>query len=185
MPIIGAILSAVLTGLFYWVVFGNGKEAIMQWLDSRDEAKRQKDATDSAVRAREDVERAALRQLGDPREAATALMTAVAEARGEMTPEQAHEIKAQMRTVLGYTDDLDNLLALGRHAARTARTPEAVLDETLPLFRERLTESEQDELVAMLEAVAAMHGGATERQTLLINRARERFLAERRPHRPG
>jgi hypothetical protein len=181
MPILVAIFGAVMTGVMYWVIFGNGREVINAWLDERNEkAKLERDA-ESAMRARALEARAPLKALNDPRDAAVALMVAIAEARGEMTPEQAEVIRARMQNVLDIVKDVDDRLAVAKHAARRAGSPEVVMDEGLPFFREALTESEQDDLLAMLNAVAAVHAGPTDRQAQLIARLENRFLAERRP----
>ncbi len=87
MPFIGALLGAIMTGLMWWVLFGNGKEVIEHWLDSRNEEARRKASGEEAMRGRENERRAALRTLQDPREAAIAVMVAVAEARGLARPE--------------------------------------------------------------------------------------------------
>ena len=172
MPFIGALLGAIMTGLMWWVLFGNGKEVIEHWLDSRNEEARRKASGEEAMRGRENERRAALRTLQDPREAAIAVMVAVAEARGDLTAEQTHEIRAQMRTALGYTDRLDDHIVLARHASRTAGKPETVIDETTGLFHDCLTMDERRDLMAMVEAVAGLHGGATDAQIGLIGRLR-------------
>lgn len=175
MPLIGALLGAIMTGLMWWILFGNGKEAIDMWLDKRNEEARRKQTTADAVQARDHDRRAALRTLQDPREAAIAVMVAVAEARGDLTAEQTAEIRAQMRTVLGYTDRLDDHIVLARHASRTAGKPEVVIDETAGLFVECLTPDERDDLMRMIEAVAALHGGATDPQQALLLRLTRRL----------
>jgi uncharacterized tellurite resistance protein B-like protein len=175
MHIIGALIGAIFTGLMWWVIFGNGKDAINLWLDSRNEKDRTAKTASDAMRAREQEKRAPLRSLVDPREAATAVLVALAEARGAMTDEQRHEIRAQMRTVLGYDDALDHHLAVAHHASRAAGSPTTVIDETAPLFEANLNESERAELLSMVEAVVALHGGPTDAQADLIDKLRKRI----------
>lgn len=172
MHIIGAILGAIMTGLFWWIIFGNGKEAIDMLLDKRNAENRAKKSAENSLAAREQERRAALRAISDPREAATAVMVAVAESRGTVTDEQTAEIKAQMRTVLGFADALDHHLSVAQHASRRAAVPATVIDETAQLFQSHLDARERGELVAMVDAVAKLHGGPTEAQASLIERLR-------------
>lgn len=170
MHIIGLVLGGIMTGLFWWIMFGNGKQAIDMWLDGRNERERQAKSSADGLRAREQEKRAPLKSITDPREAAIAVLAAVAEARGSMTDEQRAEIKAQMRTVLGYESDLDHYLAVGHHAAGRAGSPAIVIDETVPMFLDRLDARERRDVLAMAEAVAALHGGATDAQETLLQR---------------
>jgi len=179
MHIVGALLGAVLTGLAWWVMFGNGREAIDMWLDRRADAEKAGAGAADSLRARESEKRAPLRALTDPREAAVAVLVAISEARGTLTDEQRREIFAQMRIVLGYDDKLDHVFAVAQHASRSAAAPATVIDETAALFERWLDERERGELVGMAEAVAALHGGATDGQALLIRKLARRLGQDR------
>lgn len=175
MHIIGALIGAILTGLMWWILLGNGREAINMWLDSRAEKDRQAKGTADTLRAREQEKRAPLRAIADPREAATAILVAIAEARGTLTDEQRHEIRAQMRTVLGYADELDHHLAVAQHASRTAGSAATVIDEAAAMLEERLGDNERAEMLDMAIAIAALHGGATDAQEALLAKLRKRL----------
>lgn len=170
MHIVGAIIGAVMTGIFWWILFGNGREAINYWLDKKNDETRAKQSASNSLQAREQERRAALRAIADPREAAVAVMIAVAESRGHMTDEQQAEIKAQMRTVLGFDNALEHHLTIAQHASRSASSPATVIDETADMFRRNLNRQELDELVSMVEAVCRLHGGPTDLQASLIER---------------
>jgi hypothetical protein len=169
MPIIGAILGAVMLGLMYWIMWGGGLSYINAMLDSRQERRRREESAQRRLESQREAKRAPLRSIGDPREAATALMIAAARVRGEVTPEQLEAMREQMRTVLGFGDDLEHRLSYCRFAAEGTEAPEAAIDEVAPLLRTALDPAEREELRAMLERVTALHGGPTDRQ--------ERFVA--------
>jgi hypothetical protein len=162
MPVIAALVGAITTGLFYWIVWGNGGEVIDRWLSQRHDSKRRDAAGDAA-------QRAAIRSLTDSRDGAVALMAAVAQERGEPTPEQLAVIKAQMRDVLGYGADLESRLIAVQHAVKSAPTPENVVSDLRDMMQRALTKAEFNELFLMLRKVAALHGGPAEGQERIIS----------------
>ena len=75
MPVILAVLGAMMSGLFMWVVWGNGMEVINHWIDQRAaKSKAEKDAL-AIADARDRASRAPLRALEDPREAVMVLLS--------------------------------------------------------------------------------------------------------------
>lgn len=168
MPIIGALLGAVALGLVYWIMFGGGLSYIDALLSTRQERKRREENARRRVESDLDATKAPLRSIADPREAATVLMLALARSRGEITPEQIAVVTDRMGTVLGFGDDLDHRLGYCRFAAEKLAAPEAAIDEVAPLLRGALDPHEKEELRAMLDQVAALHGGPTDRQERFV-----------------
>lgn len=163
MPIIGAVIGAIMTGLLYWFIWGGGMDYVDAMLRDRKDKKRK-------AALRKETGTPALRALKDPREAATALMVGAALARGVPTPEQLTYIGDQLRGVFAFPDaEAATRLISCRHAAEQAPSPEAIVDDVAETLRETLDPHEREELRGMLEAVGALHGGPTERQ--------ERFVA--------
>lgn len=176
MPILAALLGAIMTGLVWWLMFGRGLEYIEHRLQERGAARRGQ----AALEGRREAERqrllAPVRSVTDPREAAALLMLLVAQARGLPTPEQVAAIERQMVEVLGLAaEDARSRLAYLRHAAERAPSPEEAVDEAAPLLREALTRAERKDLHTMLERVAALHGGPSEAQERIIARTLRRL----------
>ncbi len=161
MPVIAAIVGAVVTGLFYWIVWGNGGQVIEGLLSDRRNARRRAVAVDAA-------QRAPIRALTESRDGAVALMAAVIHERGEPTPEQIAAIKEEMRDVLGYGADLEARLIAAQHAVKAAATPENVVSDLRDLMQASLNKAEFNQLFLMLRKVAALHGGPTEGQERII-----------------
>lgn len=174
MPVLGAILGAIVMGLVYWIMWGGGLAYIDALLNARQERKRREEGARRRIETEKHAAHAPLRALGDAREAATALMLAAARTRGEITPEQRGAVSEQMRDVLGFGADLDDRLSYCRFAVERAETPETVIEEVGPLLREALDPHERDELRAMLERVTALHGGATDSQERFVAKAMRR-----------
>ncbi|WP_096487872.1 hypothetical protein [Methylorubrum populi] len=170
MPVIAAVVGAVMTGLMYYFIYGNGMEQLDRFLGDRRNAKLRA-RSETAFRA------APLRAIRDPADAAGVLMILVALARGTPTPEQEAVIEAEMRKVTAPDDDHGTRMAYIRHAAAQASDADTAVDHLAPLLREKLDASERDDLERMLEAVAVVHGGPIDAQEKLIART-VRVLAE-------
>jgi len=175
MPVVLAILGAIASGLFMWVVWGNGMEVINHWLDGR--AQRSKEARDAKAIAanRERALRAPLRAIEDPREAALVLLLGLAGIRGDITPEQRDVVAANARDKLGLGEKLDHQIALAEFAAKQAPSSNDVVNDLAPLFQLHLNDDELADLMAMVEAIAAVHGGPTEAQSTFITRLQARL----------
>ncbi len=170
MPVIAAIVGAVMTGLLYWFLYGNGMAALDRTLSDRRHARLR---AQSEARFRS----APLRAIKDPADAAGVPMRLVALARGTPTPEQASVIEAEMRKITPPGDDLSVRLAYIQHAAAQAENADVVLNHLAPLLGEKLDASERNDLERMMETVALVHQGPTEAQQRLISRT-VRVLAE-------
>ena len=170
MPILIAVVGAILSGLTYWFVYGNGMEQVDQLL---------RDRRNTKMRARSEAKfrSAPVRSIKNPADAAGVLMVLVASARGTPTPEQEAEIEAQLRAITEPGDDLAARLVFVRHAAGQASDPNSAIAHLAPLLREKLDAAERNDLERMLEAVAVIHQGPTEAQERLIARV-VRTLAE-------
>lgn len=180
MPVIAAILGAIASGVFLWVVWGNGMQVIHAWLDQRGaKTKAQKDAK-AIADARDRAARAPLRAIEDVREAALVLLCKLATARGEMTAEQRAAIRELAEGRLGFTGKLENQLALAEFAAKSVAEPTQVVADLTPLLHVRLTAEEKDDLVQMLDSIAAIHGGPTGKQEEMIERLHKRLGLARR-----
>lgn len=161
MPVIAAVVGAIVTGLTYWVVWGNGLEHIDHWLRDGRNAKRRAAAIQEAASA-------PIRAIKESRDGAVALMAIVAGDRGELTAEQLEAIRAEMRDVLSYGDDLEQRLIVARHAVKSATSPENAVSDLRDLMQENLTRAEFNDLLVMLRKIAALHGGPTEGQERII-----------------
>lgn len=171
MPILVAVVGAVMSGLVYWFMYGNGMEQIDQLLRDRRNAKLR---AKSAAQFRS----APIRSIKNPADAAGVLLLLVASARGTPTPEQDAEIEHQLRKIIEPDDDLASRLVIIRHAVAQISDADTAIGYLAPLLREKLDATERDELERMLEAVAVIHQGPIEAQERLIARI-VRALAEK------
>lgn len=172
MPILIAMAGALVTGLIYWVRYRHGMEhidhAVRDWRSAR-----RRQASERQIRS------APLRSLRDPTEAAGVLMMLVARQRGVPTSEQENEILTQMRDVTDPGDDLATRMVVIRHAADQAPEPDTAIRSLAPLLRDRLTQTERDDLCRMLRAVATVHQGPTEAQNRFIEQVRRAVYEDR------
>jgi uncharacterized tellurite resistance protein B-like protein len=175
MPVILAILGALMSGLFMWFVWGNGMEVIHHWLDQR--AAKSKTAKDAIAiaEARDRAARAPLRALEDPREAVLVLLSKLAMLRGEITAEQNVALSRIAMDRLGLGGKAEHHTALAAFAAKAAKDGDSVVADVTPLFHTRLSKEEMDDLFAMLAEIAGLHGGPTEAQEKMIERVRSRL----------
>jgi uncharacterized tellurite resistance protein B-like protein len=175
MHIVGALLGAILSGLFLWVVWGNGREVIGMWIDKYNAGVRaKKDAVAIAANRRKALA-APLRAIDDPREGALVVLMRVCLARGEVTPEQREVIAAIAREKFDLTERVEHHLSLAEFAAKQAPSSEDVINSLVPLFHDRLTDDERGDLLLMLDQVASLHGGPTDVQETFVARFRTKL----------
>ena len=118
MPIAGAILGAVLTGLFYWLMWGGG----LNYIDARlQQSRDRKRDLERRAGALENQRMAPLRSICDARDGAVLLMLLVASQRGVPTPEQLSAIEGEMRDVLGFGSELSGRLQPNSPPSRCSR----------------------------------------------------------------
>jgi|SRR5829696_6243630 len=172
MPVVAAVIGAIMTGLFYWLMWGGG----LDYIDARirQSSDRKRDAQRRAA-AIERQRMAPLRSIADARDAAAVLMVLVASQRGVPTPEQNAAIEREMREVLGFGAELTGRIAYAKFAAEQALSAEDAVDALAPLFRSNLTAGERKELFGMLRRVAEAHGGPIPAQERVIERAERRL----------
>ncbi|MCA0401012.1 MAG: hypothetical protein LCH38_09375 [Proteobacteria bacterium] len=175
MPVIGVILGAVIWGVILWMIWGNGIQVVNHWLDTRKERESENKNAKAIADARERAQRAPLRALEDPREAAMILLTKLAMLRGEITAEQNLALSKIAMDRLGLEGKPEHHTTLAAFAARAAKDADHVVADLSPLFHTRLTREEMDDLFAMMSEIAALHGGATEAQEAMIERMRRRL----------
>jgi uncharacterized tellurite resistance protein B-like protein len=179
MPVILAIVGAFFSGLFMWVVWGNGMEVINHWLDQRSaKAKTEKDAMAIAA-ARERAARAPLRAIEDPREAVMVLLSKLAMLRGDITAEQNVALSRIAMERLGLPGKAEHHTALAAFAAKSSGDADSVVTDLMPLLWAQLTPEEKTDFFGMLDEIAALHGGPTEPQDQMITRIRTRLEAKR------
>jgi hypothetical protein len=172
MPVVAAVIGAIMTGLFYWLMWGGG----LNYIDAR--IRQSSDRKRDAQRRAATIERqrmAPLRSIADARDAAAVLMVLVASQRGVPTPEQNAAIEREMREVLGFGAELTGRIAYAKFAAEQALSAEDAVDALAPLFRSNLTAGERKELFGMLRRVAEVHGGPIELQERVLERAERRL----------
>ncbi|SDO41911.1 hypothetical protein SAMN05216360_12243 [Methylobacterium phyllostachyos] len=169
MPIIAAVVGAILSGLVYWFRYGDGMAQIDCALADRRNAKRRAES-EAAFRA------APVRAIRNPIDAAGVLMYRVALARGTPTPEQEAAIEAELRAIVPPGDDLATRMTYIRHAAHQVADTDTALGHLAPLLRQKLTASELADLERMLANIAAIHQGPIPVQESLLARTRRSLI---------
>lgn len=107
--------------------------------------------------------------LDDPREAAAILMLQIAAYEGELTARQRNTILDEMRVRFRASDaEAEEFFGIARHALGQTNDVANSLRKVLAPIQKALGEHEREELMQMLENVAAAGDGPTERQAHLI-----------------
>ncbi len=97
--------------------------------------------------------------ISDPREAATAMMVAVAQADGLLSEVERDVIINQIRSAFKATErQADELLAAARWHIREGVDLAEIFRRLAPLIVRQCTEAEQRQLISMLDAVANADG---------------------------
>ncbi len=162
-PIIVAVVGAVMSGLVYWFMHGDGMGQVDRYLTDRRNA-RFRARSEAAFRA------APVRAIRDPLDAAGVLMFLVARGRGTPTPEQEAAIEAELRAIAPPGDDLATRMTFLSHAAQQVADVDIALGHLAPLLRDSLNPSEHADLERMLERVAAIHQGPVPEQEVLMGK---------------
>ena len=154
MPIIALVLSTLAFWMFYWFVRMGGVDHIRASSE-----KRKEEARRAAARERERT--ACLRAVDDPREAATILMLLIARVGGDPTKEHITAIERLIRVTFGFERELTERMTAARFIASRAEGFEQAAGLFSDLFNARLTTGERQELLGMLEEIAAVDGPST------------------------
>jgi uncharacterized tellurite resistance protein B-like protein len=151
MPIIALVLSTLAFWIFYWFVRMGGIDHIRASSE-----KRKEEAGRAAARERERT--TCLRAVEDPREAATILMLLMARVGGDPTKEHITAIERLIRVTFGFEQELRERMTAARFIASRAEGFEQAAGLFSDLFNARLTSDERQELIGMLEEIAAVEG---------------------------
>jgi uncharacterized tellurite resistance protein B-like protein len=111
-----------------------------------------------------------LADVEDPREAAAAMMVAVALSDGALTERERQAILAEITTRFQTTPrQADDLLARARWIVRDVHDVDRGLERLTPIVARMLAASERRELIQMLQAIAAAERppGSIERLAIL------------------
>ena len=154
MPIIALVLSTLAFWMFYWFIRMGGVDHIRASSE-----KRKEEARRAAARERERT--ACLRAVDDPREAATILMLLMARVGGDPTKEHITAIEQLIRVTFGFERELTDRMTAARFMASRAEGFEQAAGLFSDLFNARLTAGERQDLVGMLEEIAAVDGPST------------------------
>ena len=95
----------------------------------------------------------------DPREAAVAMMVAVAQSDGAMTDRERQVILAELVARIGATErQAEELLAHGRWLTRDVRDIDYCLDKLAPLIKRHCSPDQNRDVLEMLYSVARVEG---------------------------
>src|SRR5262249_783882 len=95
----------------------------------------------------------------DPREAAVAMMVAVAQSDGAMTDRERQVIMAELVARIGATErQAEELLAHGRWLTRDVRDIDHCLDKLAPVIKRQGSPDQNRDVLKMLYSVATAEG---------------------------
>lgn len=158
MPIIVAVLGALLLWVAFWFVRFGGVRMLRARAAQRKEEERKQAACDSAKLAH-------LRAMTDPRDAAAVLMLLIARHESDPTREQIALIEDKLRSVFGFDAELTERMTQARFVARQTEDFAQAVGIYRSVFQVQLTDDERRQLIDMLEDVARAEGGPSEGQT--------------------
>lgn len=168
MPIIATIVSGLLFWACYWFFFLDGHQKVGAAFSSRRNAQRRAAALDAQARA-------PVATITDPRDAATVLLYLVARLKGDYSAAQLAAIEQEMNDVLGLTGDLTERQSYARFACTKTPSVTAAIQDVAPLFNDRLTPQEREDLFAMVERIAHVDGPPNDEQTAALAALRKRL----------
>ncbi len=118
-----------------------------------------------------------LKNVSDPREAATIMMVAVAETDGAMTDRERIKILSIMRDKFEASQEqAEEMLSLARWMSKDAGDLTSFLNRLVPVIMKACDEKQKHELVEMLRDVASAHGEVPQEQEQSILQIK-RYLA--------
>lgn len=102
-----------------------------------------------------------LETVTDPKEAAAAMLVAVAQADGPLTEAESTVIRTRMSSVFGASrTEAEELLARGRWLTKDSVDAGNVFRRVLPVVQKSLGPAERRELIEMLKVTASANGVA-------------------------
>ena len=114
-----------------------------------------------------------LQTIDDPRLAAAAIMTALALADGAITEAEQAVIVREMREKFGASGAAaEELLAHARWAVRDVAEVDTCVRRLLPVIEKTCGAQEREQLIEMLEAVAAANGRPEASERLSVERVK-------------
>src|SRR5215475_14538711 len=109
--------------------------------------------------------------IQDPREAAVAMMVALAQSDGAMTDREWQVIMAELVARIGATErQAEELLAHGRWLTRDVRDIDHCLDKLTPLIKRQCTPDQTRDVLEMLSSVARAEGQPSEMERAALAR---------------
>lgn len=119
-----------------------------------------------------------LDDIQDPREIALLLMTETARYKGALTANQQHKISelAQQKFQIA-NDELDDMISAVAFATKDLTDIDNVLHKMLRPLYNTLDENEKNELITMMQEIAAVDGNPTPDQLHLIGRTQDKLLS--------
>lgn len=112
-----------------------------------------------------------LELVSDPREAAVAMMVAIAQHDGALTERERSAILTEAaRRFEATANQSEELLAHGRWLTREVRDPDRCLQKLRPLIQRTCSPTQMDDVISMLRAVATADGRTDETASTAIDR---------------
>lgn len=170
-----AIIVSIFGGLIYFIIrAGRVAQA------GRELGELAGDALGAARRAkfRRSATQSPLEHLSDPREAAVALMVAVARTEGDLTVAQSQTIERMATDRLGF-DDSSEILAHARWLTHDLVDPGHVVHRVMPLLVQKCDDEQRADIVSMLTEVASVGGDPAPIQMQVIQKLAHDFKTHR------
>lgn len=177
MQILLGILAAVGTLAFFLIRLNQVNRAGRELVESASDVKK-------AVRRyrwqSKSKRKTPLTDITDARLAAAIMMCAVAKSMGDITESQRDAMLGQMRDILRMDgDEAVEMLAEARWLIAELTDLDTTLRRASKAVEASCSIAERQELLAMLETVAAVEGDVTEYQTTALDRIRRRLIPDR------
>lgn len=161
-----ALIASIVGGLIFFVIrAGRVAQAGRELGDLAG------DAMGAARRAkfRRGATKSPLSQISDPREAAVALMVAIAKTEGDLTSAQTEAVESLATERLGF-DDGAEILAHARWLTHDLVDPGHVVHRVLPLLIRQCDDEQRRDIISMLTEVAKVDGEPAPIQLQIIQK---------------
>jgi len=168
MPIL-VLLAGAIVGAVVWYFRMRGPAAVGDVIDVAGSAK----GAYNRRKFRKKVEASTLASIDDPALAAAVYLVSLAETGPGLGPREEEAIGTWLREVAQYRDPAEALI-FAKWASREVVDVNEVIRRLAPLWRERLTPAQTQDLIAGATALAAIRGPDLA-QTDALRRLRERL----------